>query len=298
VEYMRASRVSLKAHPEFNEKWLQQKITSDVELLGLGDLVVKDVERRQPRAGRLDVLLADPETNTRYEIEIQLGATDESHIIRTLEYWDTERRRFPQYDHVAVIVAEEITGRFLNVINLFNQAIPLIAIQMSALEVNGVLTLSATRVLDIALPVPEEEDEPGQETDRAYWQGKSSPDIVKMADRLLGLVNDLGPSLSLKYNKQYIGLQRDGMPDNFVSFVPRRKYLIWELRIDRTDELDARIEECGLTLMPYDKSWKKYRIQLQPTDLTENEPLLIELIKLARGLPVEPLASSPAVVAE
>jgi hypothetical protein len=57
-------------------------------LLGLGDLVFKDAERRQPRAGRLDLLLSDPETHTRYEVEIQLGATDEAHIIRTIEYWD------------------------------------------------------------------------------------------------------------------------------------------------------------------------------------------------------------------
>ena len=55
-----------------------------------------------------------------YEIEIQLGATDPSHIIRTVEYWDTEKKRYPQYDHCAVIVAEEIIGRFMNVISLFN----------------------------------------------------------------------------------------------------------------------------------------------------------------------------------
>jgi hypothetical protein len=95
VECARATRVSLKAHQEFNEKWLQEKITNDVELLGLGDLIVKDVERRQPRSGRLDLLLYDQDTNTRYEVEIQLGATDESHVIRTLEYWDTEQEALP-----------------------------------------------------------------------------------------------------------------------------------------------------------------------------------------------------------
>jgi len=150
VEYRKSARVSMNAHAEFNEKWLQQQIASDVTLLSLGDLDAKDIERRQPGFGRLDMLPFDPESSTRYEVEIQLGATDESHIIRTLEYWDNERRRFPQYEHIAVIVAEEITGRFLNVINLFNQAIPLIAIQMSALEVDGMLTLHATRVLDLA----------------------------------------------------------------------------------------------------------------------------------------------------
>ena len=281
--------LSLKAHPEFNEKWLQEQIVGDVQLLGLGDLDVKDIERRQPGFGRLDMLLFDPESNTRYEVEIQLGATDESHIIRTLEYWDNERRRFPQYEHIAVIVAEEITGRFLNVINLFNQAIPLIAIQMSALDVEGVLTLNATRVLDVALPAPEEEDEPGQETDRSYWQQKSSPALLTLADQLLAIINDQGPGLSLKYNKYYIGLQRDGVADNFISFRPRKKHMIWDVRIDRNEELDARLEESGLTMLPYDKRWKQYRFQIVPGDLKAQQALFTDLIRMARNLPVEPL---------
>ncbi len=33
----------------------------------------------------------DPETKRRYEVEVQLGPTDEAHIIRTIEYWDIER---------------------------------------------------------------------------------------------------------------------------------------------------------------------------------------------------------------
>ena len=164
--------------------------------LGLGEeLIVKDVERHQPGAGRLDVLLNDPLTNTRYEVEIQLGRTDESHIIRTLEYWDREKRRFPQYEHVAVIVAEEITGRFLNVINLFNKAIPLIAIQMSAIEVDGGMTLHATKVLDRDLPALEEEDEPGQETDRSYWVQKSSAEMLGVVDKLLRFINEYGPEI-------------------------------------------------------------------------------------------------------
>lgn len=123
MEFRKSRPVSLKSHPVYSEKWLQQQIVEDTTLLGLGELEVKDVERRQPRAGRLDLLLSDPETLTRYEVEIQLGATDEAHIIRTIEYWDIEKSRYPRYEHVAVIVAEDITSRFLNVISLFNKTI-------------------------------------------------------------------------------------------------------------------------------------------------------------------------------
>jgi len=109
---MKLESISLKRSDRLNEKWVQDQITDEPSVLGLGDLVLKDKERMQPNAGRLDLLLQDPETLKRYEVEIQLGATDESHIIRTIEYWDIERRRYPQYEHAAVIVAEEITSRF------------------------------------------------------------------------------------------------------------------------------------------------------------------------------------------
>src|ERR1019366_313508 len=101
---------------------------------------------------------------------LQLGATDESHIIRTIEYWDIERRRYPQYDHVGVIVAEEITARFFNVISLFNGFIPLVAIQLSAIEMNGAMTLAFTTVLDVMPLGLEEDDQPEEPRDRAYWE--------------------------------------------------------------------------------------------------------------------------------
>lgn len=293
MDYVKSSTVSLKTHSKFNEKWLQQQIASDSSLLGLGDVDVKEIERRQPGKGRLDVLLFDPETTTRYEVEIQLGATDESHIIRTLEYWDNERRRFPQYEHVAVIVAEQITGRFLNVINLFNQSIPLIAIQMNALEVDGKLTLHATKVLDLALPAPEEEDEPGQETDRPYWLQKSSAPMMKAADDVLQLVNSFSDPVDFKYNKYYIGLQRDGVADNFIQLIPRKKYMTLQFRIEYSEALEAQIEEWGFTTLPYDKQWKRFRIQVDPSQVKKDKTQLLELVRMARGIPEVPLEPLP-----
>jgi hypothetical protein len=136
---------------------------------------------------------------------------------------------------------------------------------------------------------PEEEDEPGQETDRNYWQQKSSPALLKLADQLLDVINDQGPGLSLQYNKCYIGLQRGGMADNFISFRPRKKHMIWVVRIGRDEVLDARLEESGLTMLPYDKRWKQYQFQIVPGDLKAQQSLFTDLIRMARSLPVEPL---------
>src|SRR5207248_1552514 len=117
------------------------------------------------------LLFQETEGNRRYEVEIQLGATDEAHIIRAIEYWDIERKRYPQYEHTAVIVAENITGRFFNVIGLFNRAIPLIAIHMRALRFGENVGLVFTTVLDhMPLGLIDEDEEVAEATDRNYWE--------------------------------------------------------------------------------------------------------------------------------
>ena len=284
MDYQRAKTVSLKGHPALTEKWLQERIVADTALLGLGALVVKDVERRQPRAGRLDLLLSDPDTATRYEVELQLGPTDETHIIRTIEYWDLERRRYPQYEHVAVIVAEDITSRFLNVISLFNGFIPLIAIQLRALQIGDVLTLSATKVLDqMTLGAADDEDEAEQTVDRAYWEQRATKSSVALADRMLELIREVEPQMALKYNKQYVGLVRDGVADNFVTMRPRQQHMIAEFRIPRSDELTSRLEEHGVETLEYSTRWGRYRIRLTPADLEARRDLLVELVQMSHG---------------
>jgi hypothetical protein len=285
MEFHKAKPISLKTHPVFNEKWLQAQLAKDPTLLGLGDLQVKDIERRQPRASRLDLLLIDPEAQTRYEVEIQLGATDETHIIRTIEYWDIEKNRYPQYEHVAVIVAEDITSRFLNVINLFNKAIPLIAIQMRALEVNGVLTINSTRVLDLFQLGTEEEDEAGPATDRAYWVTRGSKESVAAADEILRLINEITSGMALKYNKYYIGLTRAGIADNFIILTPRKDHLIAQFRIPRSEGVSAMIESAGLDNLGYDNRGSRYRMRLTGKDIVTHRDMLLDLIRRAAGTP-------------
>lgn len=221
MKYEKAERVSIKHDPGLGEKWVQRVIADDPSLLGLGDLILKDAERIQPHGGRLDLLFQDAESTQRYEVEVQLGRTDESHIIRTIEYWDIERKRYPQYEHTAVIVAEDITSRFLNVIGLFNGAIPLVAIQMSAIRVGELTTLVFTKVLDqTPLGLVDEDEEVAEVTDRAYWESRSPSHMLKAADRLIRLLQEVDPSLEAKYNKFYIGFARNGTPDNYVIIQP------------------------------------------------------------------------------
>jgi hypothetical protein len=261
---------------------VQGRLIEDPALLGLGDVDVKDSERPQPRAGRLDLLLFDPETTTRYEVELQLGPTDESHIVRTIEYWDIERRRYPQYDHVGVIVAEEITARFFNVISLFNGFIPLMAIQMSAIEVNGATTLVFTTVLDRITLGVEEDEEADEPRDRSYWETKASKETLQLTDDLLSLIREIEPDLALKYNKTYIGLARNGIATNFVSFRPRHHHVLVEFKIPRSEELTQELEDAGMELLTYQTRWGRYGLHIDAEDLSERTDVLRRLVAEAR----------------
>ena len=59
LTYVKPEQINLKSHPELNERGLQDRIAEDPSMLGVGDLIFKDRERQQPRAGRLDLLLQD-----------------------------------------------------------------------------------------------------------------------------------------------------------------------------------------------------------------------------------------------
>ena len=278
----RPKRISLKNHPEINERVIQQIIAEDPSILGLGDLVLKDKERKQPRAGRLDLLMQDPDSNRRYEVEIQLDKTNESHIIRTIEYWDIEKKRYPQYDHCAVIIAEDITSRFLNVISLFNGFIPLIAIQVSAYTFDDKIGLVFTKVLDeMPMGLVDEDEEVKEVTDRNYWLTRAAQSTVKMADEVIEIINSFKPGYELKYNKFYIGLAKDGQPNNFCIFRPKKNYMRIEIKHSKTPEFDEIIETNELDEMGYDNRWGAYKIKLDKGEVSKKESVLKELLEKA-----------------
>ena len=284
MDLHKAKHISLKNHPSITERWLHDHLIADSSLLGLGDLDVRDSERRQPGAGRLDLLLADPETRTRYEVEIQLGAMDESHIIRTIEYWDIERRRYPQYEHVAVLVAEDVTSRFLNVVSLFNGFIPLVVIQLQGLEVNGAFTLAATRVVD-ALPLgtEEEEEEGSGTTDRSYWEQKASPASVQLVDELAGLVQaEVESGLQLNYAKRSIRLVQRGLVRTFVTFVPRKQHVVMRFKLPQSEELTERFEAAVFKMLTYSQNARQYRITVDRAGLETGREELKQFIRDAQ----------------
>ena len=272
-------KISLLNNPQITEALLQEKIVEDPSILGLGDLILEDKERIQPRAGRLDLLLQDQETQRRYEVEIQLGKTDESHIIRTIEYWNTERKRYPQYEHCAVIIAEDITARFNNVISLFNGSIPIIAIQMNAFKFGDDIGLVFTIVLDeLTLGLVDDDEGVRETTDRNYWISRGSDITVKIADELLAMINSVSGGYELNYTKFYIGLTKNGQVNNFSVFRPRRSSLVLEIKLPYSDEVQNKITSSGLDDIGYLRRWGVYRLRLNKEDINNASVFLVQLL--------------------
>jgi hypothetical protein len=281
LKYAKPELIALKGHPEYTEKWLQDIIAEDPSVLGLGDVELIERERRQEKAGRLDLMMYDRDENCRYEVELMLGPTDESHIIRCIEYWDIERRRYPGYDHCAVIVAEDITGRFLNVLSLFAGSIPLIAIQLSALKIGEQIVLNFVQVLDRGIMRKDDTSESADTapTDRNYWNTRSTPQVLEMIDTMLEIINQRAkPAQKLTFNKFYIGLSDGTRPRNFIYFSPRKQFMYMNVKVAspqiflsnaKQANLDAGIEGGHI--------W----ITLTPRDVEPHRKLLTEVIHAA-----------------
>lgn len=193
----------------FDESWLQDRIWDNPSCLApslrLREVVGVMKERPQSGGGRLDLLLKNPEDDTMYEVEVMLGPTNPDHIIRTIEYWDRERRKWPKRQHIAVLVAESITARFFNVIHLVSWAIPIIAVQTNILEANGQRSLHFTRVLD-TYEEPEEPSDAGGATSEADWRAKA-PWTLEAATALLAVVRSVDADYSLNPRQNEICLR-------------------------------------------------------------------------------------------
>ena len=265
-----------------DEKWLQTQISEDPGILGLGELEIAGREHRQPIGGRIDFLLRDVEAETYYEVEVMLGELDASHIIRTIEYWDIERQRRPQFTHRAVIVAEHITARFFNVLRLLNRAIPMIAVQLSAFPVENQVILHPVTVLD----VPEETVDTDavdqvEQADRAYWEKKSDPSSLAVVDKIVVALKTDNLDPRLTYNRYHIAMGTTGY--NFCWFHPRKTaghcHLEFRVTSETRDSIVSALQEAGIDASP--RRTENATFSISSKALDEHIPIIKDILRRA-----------------
>lgn len=266
-----------------NEKWLQDRIRDDTTILGLGELEIIGRERRQPYGGRIDFLMHNAEADLFYEVEIMLGTLDESHIIRTLEYWDIERQRLPASDHRAVIVAEKITSRFFNVLRLLNRSVPMIAVQLSAFKLDdNTIAINAVTVLNVIEEASDAyvatESEP---SDRTYWETKRSPTLLAIVDKIVAALKAQGIEERVTYNKHHIAIGSTG--NNFCWFHPRKTagygHVELKLSADTRDNALAALQSKGIDAYP--RGAEAITFGITVTQVDAHLATIVEILKEA-----------------
>ncbi|PTN10026.1 hypothetical protein C8N47_1026 [Mangrovibacterium marinum] len=258
-----------------DEYWLQDIIYENPKVLGLGDLVAVNKEKKQSSGGRLDILLKEPTENLMYEVEVMLGETDPSHIIRSIEYWDNEKRKYPQRQHFCVLIAESFDRRYFNVIQLMSLNIPMVAIQADLLEVNGEKILNFSKIIDIYIE-PEEDEEDTKQVNEATWNS-DSPWTNVNAKEIYGLLKDKHDRIDLRYTQSYISINIDGR--NAYWLCKRMKptsALFFSVKDDeKVEAIKKKFEEndIGYTYNRY----KEFMLNVDIKSIKKNIELLNEV---------------------
>lgn len=258
----------------FDEYWLQDYIWNNPSCLGLGDLEPIAKEKRQTSGGRLDILMKGNDEEL-YEIEVMLGETDETHIIRTIEYWDIEKKKRPKRQHTAVLVAERINTRFYNVINLLSHSVPIIGIQANLYRSGDSISLVFTKIID-SFEEPEIDEENGKTYGAEYIQ-KTFPETFDVINSINLIVKDIVPDARMNYLKKGASIFINGTRKIIIV---RRGKKQSSVAYVVSDEDRSKIEDIlDSASISYDYKQSRIRVWLDNESLNNNIEAHREIIK-------------------
>ena len=224
IDIVESTYTTLRAISK-DEAWLHNWIKEKPSRLGLGELTIVHSELSQYKdsGGRLDILAYRADLDTYYEIEVMLSECAADHGFRTLDYWARERLRNPNARHFAVLVAEDLSGRYKTVIETLPQFLPFIGIEIKVLKLSlpsgEIATIDTSIVAQPDDLIIDAGDEPsitkrvgGTPKDRAWWEGQENTKFLATVDEII------------KYCTQYVGPSRvDYSAQSYVSLKKGRR---------------------------------------------------------------------------
>jgi hypothetical protein len=95
------------------------------------------------------------------------------------------------------------------------------------------------------------------------------------------LAREFDPALEPKYNKFYIGLAKDGQPNNFVVSRPRKNTMMFTVRLPQSAEMQSKLEASGFEFVDFDRRQGGYRLRLGMDDLKARGDALREIVGMA-----------------
>lgn len=267
-----------------DEYWLQDLIYENPRILGLGELIPVSKEKRQSTGGKLDILLKRPEDNAMYEIEVMLGETDPSHIIRTIEYWDLEKRRYPQRQHFPVLIAETFSRRYFNVIQILSLNVPMIAIQADLLEVSGQKIINFTKILDIY--EEQAEDDETSVVNETTWSSSANW-TLQTAKELLSIINSTGLILKLNFTQSYVALiNSKGNAYWLYKRTEPKSYLGFKEKDDEKTEAIKNILDKSAVPFTYNK-YQEFLIVVDKEFVKKNKEIFVKVNNIRNSIGTE-----------
>lgn len=304
------NRVVLLKEAGRDENWVHDWIIAKPERLGIGSIEIINHELIQYRnnGGRLDILAYNRSINTFYEIEIMLGECDADHGFRTLDYWARERIKNPNSSHVAVLVAENLQGRYKTLIETLPQFLPFIGIELRTLEliiddqssVGPFFTCTAEiiampdEIVQQSTAITPRNDSSNQPRDEEWWIQKYGEKFVDSSKELFEYtLKNIGPSRIDYSASSYISLKkgtRAWLPmwprkDGCYIYLPDNGNGTVEEPSERFNEWDTKLRVIGIEL-----SWAyKYNAGANPIGFNlpwnrMKDPLILQLLKESYSL--------------
>jgi hypothetical protein len=241
---------------------------------------------------------------SKYFWDKTLGECDSDHGFRALDYWARERVKAPNSIHYAVLIAENLQGRYKTVIETLPQFLPFIAIEIRTRQL---MTSNGQQVATTFAEIIAQPDELTQAggidglstgksapRDEDWWKENSGHDFVHAVQLMAKICEELiGPSRIDYTANSYISLKkgkRAWLPmwprqDGFFVYLPDTGEGTLDEPSERFRSVQKKLSDIGI-----DASWAyKYNAGANPIgfhlpkDQMKN-PVVIEILKESYGL--------------
>ena len=102
------------------------------------------------------------------------------------------------------------------------------------------------------MPAPALRHSQGSADQQASWENRATPETLQLTDHLLKLVKEVEPKAELRYVKNVIGLQVDGLPLHFLGFIPQKACVLLQIKLPQSEEADEQLKDAGIEVRAED----------------------------------------------
>jgi len=114
---------------------------------------------------------------------------------------------------------------------------------------------------------------------RKYWEDKTSINSVRLVDNFIGKYLKPISEYESMYHKNRIGIKTHYTEPLNISFNPRKKSIIVNIKLKKSNDIDDLIKILELETLPYISRLQHYRFVVKDKNIDLNDKFFKELIK-------------------